>query len=175
MKRPARAKAAAVIILFVLGIFAGQIRHVLDTVRGNVEKGVGITNELRSTVTTIGKLVDTSGLAAQVADLQAKLAAGTASPAQVDELRALVARLRGAPGAPGVPGPAGAPGPPGPAAAAPAPAPATTTTTARSTSTTTATTRPAATTTTTRPGPSSTTTTTRCAISAGGLIRLGCR
>lgn len=151
---PTRSKIAAVVVLFFLGTFAGQIQHLLDSVRGKVEHGTQITNELRSTVTTIGQLVDagTDQLRAQVAELQAKLAAGTATPAQVAELQTLVAKLKAVPGPAGTPGPqgpTGAAGPPGPAAAAPA------------TTTTTGTTGPGGTSTTTRPGTTTTTTTTK--------------
>lgn len=171
---PWRAKVAALIILFVLGTFAGQIRHLLDTVRGKVETGARITDELRTTVTTIGQAVDltSEALRGQIADLQAKLAAGTASPAQVTQLRGLVERLSATParsGPSGPPGPAGAPGPPGP----PPATSSTSTSTATSPGGTTSTTRPPpGTSTTTRPPP--TTTTTRCAVGLGQLLKVGC-
>lgn len=168
MTFPARSKIAAVVLLFFLGTFAGQLRHLLDTVRGKVERGAQITTELRNT--TIDRAGDTAALQAQIADLQTKLLAGTATPDQVESLRALVGRLKGVAGpsgSPGPPGPQGVSGPPGqPAAVVPTTAtgpPATTTT------------RLAPTTTSTRPSPSSSTTTTRCAVGLGALLKVGCR
>lgn len=170
--RPWRAKAAALVVLFFLGTFAGQIHHLLDSVRGKVDRGAKITNEIRETVTTINRAVGETAavLQAQIADLQAKLAAGTATPDQIESLRVLLVRLKAIPGPSGSPGPSGASGsvgPPGPAAAA-----ATSTTAAPGGTATT--TRPAPTTTSTRSSPSSTTTTTRCAVGIGGILRLGC-
>lgn len=157
---PTRSKIAAVLVLFFVGTFAGQLHHLLDTVRGKVETGTRITAELRETVTTINRAVadTTESLRVQVADLQAKLAAGTATPEQIESLAALVGRLKvvtGPAGSPGPVGPAGGVGPPGPPAAAP---PATTTTTPGGATSTTRAPPPSTTTTTTRP---STTTTTR--------------
>lgn len=162
--RTLRSKLAALAVLFFLGTFAGQVQHLLDSVRGKVDRGAQLTGEIRSTVSTIGAAVDgaldgvdgaTAALRDQVAELQAKLAAGTATPGQVVELRSLVERLKSVAGPPGPQGAAGSPGPPGPAAAPagvspsstgpggtttssrPAPAPTTTTTTTRPTTTTT--------------------------------------
>lgn len=175
MTRPWRAKLAALVLLFFLGTFAGQIQHLLDSLRGRVERGTQITNDLRATVTTLGQAVDltSEALRGQVADLQSKLAAGTASPAQVTQLRGLVERLSATPARPGPSGPAGpagAPGPPGP----PPAASSTSTSTATSPGGTSSTTRPppGASTTTTRPPP--TTTTTRCAVGVGRLLKVGC-
>lgn len=177
--RTMRAKLATLAVLFFVGTFAGQIRHVLDSVRGKVEAGRQISDEIRSTVTTLGEAVDgalevvgqtTGDLTNQVADLQAKLASGTATPAQVGELRGLLEQVKTAAGRPGAPGPAGPAGPPGPpVSTSPGPAPSTTSTTAGGT---TSTTRPPMSTTTTRP--TSTTTTTRCTAGVGRLIRIGC-
>lgn len=174
--RPLRAKIAALAVLFFVGTFAGQVQRLLDSVRGKVDRGAEITGEIRSTVSTIGQAVDdveglvgqTAGaLEAKVADLQAKLAAGTATPGQVVELRGLLERTQGRTGAPGPPGPRGAAGPPGPPTTPP---PSTSSTTAGGTSSTT---RPAPpTSTTTRPPP--TTTTTRCMAGVGRLVRIGC-
>lgn len=173
--RPWRAKIAALVVLFFLGTFAGQIHHLLDSLRGKVDRGAKITNEIRETVTTIDRAVGETAavLQAQIADLQAKLAGGTATPDQIESLRGLLARLKAIPGpsgSPGPPGPSGSAGPPGPPAAAAGPS--TTTTTAPGGTTTT--TRPAPTTTSTRPSPSNTTTTTHCAVGIGGILRLGC-
>jgi hypothetical protein len=158
--RTARAKLAALVVLFFLGTFAGQIQHLLDSVRGKVERGAEITGEIRSTVSTIGQVVDDAqgddnstvdALRAQIGELQGKLSAGTATPSQVSQLQGLVERLRtvaGTKGPPGPPGAAGSPGPPGPAAAPTAGA-------------TTSSTGPGGTTSSTRPPTSTTTTTTR--------------
>lgn len=164
-----RAKLAALIVLFFLGTFAGQARHLLDSVRGKIERGTEITNQIRDTVTTISQAVDgtTKALQGQIADLQAKLAAGTATPAQVLQLQGLVERLKvvaGSPGTPGPPGPKGASGPPG----QPAVAASTTTTATTAPGGTTTSTRSASTTTSTRPSPSSTTT-TRCTVGVLGV------
>lgn len=171
---PLRSKVAALIVLFFLGTFAGQINHLIETVRGKVETGTKITNKLVETVTTINQAVAATAdeLRAQIADLQAKLAAGTATPAQVEALQGLVSQLKvvAGPGTPGPPGPAGKGGPPGQPAAAGA-GTTTTTTTPGGTPTST---QPAPTTSSTRPSPSSTTTTTRCAVGVGRLVRLGC-
>lgn len=167
---PWRAKLAALLVLFFLGSFAGQLNRLVEGIRGRVEDGARITGELRSTVSTI-RSVDTSALQAQIADLQARLSAGTATPAQVESLRVLVARLRaaaGGSGATGPPGPPGASGPPGPPAATSPGSGTTTSTTAGGTTTTT---RPG-TTTTSRPTP--TTTTTRCVVGVGRLVKVGC-
>lgn len=174
--KPWRAKIAALIILFVLGTFAGQIQRLLDSVRGKIDRGAQITDDIRATVTTIGQAVDDSvagtraALEAQVADLQAKLASGTATPAQVTQLQGLVERLRTAAGRPGAPGPSGPPGTPGPPGPPPAASSTTSTTVVPGPGGTTTTTRPA-TTTTTR---SSTTTTTRCVAGVGRLLKVGC-
>lgn len=168
---PWRSKVAAVVVLFFFGTFAGQIQHVLDTVRGKVETGTRITEEMRGTV---GQVKDAAtnavdvvaDLTNQIADLQAKLAAGTATPDQVFQLRNLVERLRVA-GSQGPPGPPGQAGPPGPAVAA---TPSSTTT---STGGTTTSSRPTPTTTSTRSSPS-TTSTTRCAVGVGKLLKVGC-
>lgn len=165
MRFPLRSKLAAVVILFFLGISAGQFSKVLETVRGNVERGARITDELRSTVTTL-RQIDTAALEAQIYDLQRILATGTATPAQVSELKGLVSRLKGVQGPAGSTGKAGPPGPAGPAVA---PSSSTTTATSRPGGTT-ATTRPP-TATTTRPA---TTTTTRCAVGVGRLLKVGC-
>jgi hypothetical protein len=174
VNKPLRAKLAALVILFVLGTFAGQIRRVLDSVRGTVDRGARITGEIRSTVSTIGQAVDDSvastraALETQVADLQAKLASGTATPAQVTQLQGLVERLRVTAGRPGPPGPAGPSGAPGP----PPPTTSSSTTTATGPGGTPSTTRPSPTTTTTKPPP--TTTTTRCTVGVGKLLKVGC-
>lgn len=184
--RTARAKLAALAVLFFLGTFAGQIRHVLDTIRGRVDAGAAVVEDFRSTVTTIDQVVNgvtssvsglTDGLQRQIADLQAKLAAGTATPEQVSQLQGLVERLRltaARPGTPGAPGPQGSSGPPGPpgATSSPAPPTATTSTTAGGGPSTTRP-GPGTTTTTTRPR-SSSTTTTRCVAGVGRLVLIGC-
>lgn len=169
---PWRSKVAAVVILFVLGTFAGQIQHLLDSVRGKVEDGARITGELRNTVTTIDRASD--ALRAQVADLQAKLAAGTATPDQVSRLEGLVSSLKGVAGPSGTPGAQGRTGEVGPPGRAVADPPATTTTSTTGPGGSTSTTRPApaSTTTTTRPAP--TTTTTRCTVGVGRLVKIGC-
>lgn len=172
---PLRSKIAALIVLFFLGTFAGQINHLIETVRGKVETGTKITAELRETVTTINQAVAATAdeLRGQIADLQAKLAAGTATPAQVEALQGLVSQLKvvaGPSGAPGPPGPAGKGGPPGQPAAAGAGTTTTTTTPGGTTSST----QPAPTTSSTRPSPSSTTTTTTCAVGLGRLLKIGC-
>lgn len=178
MNKPLRAKLAALIILFVLGTFAGQIRHLLDSVRGTVDRGARITGEIRSTVSTIGQAVDETvagtraALEAQIADLEAKLAAGTATPEQVTRLQTLVERVRAAPGPAGTPGPAGPPGAPGSPGAPPAASSTTNTTATTGPEGSPTTTRPPAATTTTRPAP--TTTTTRCTIGLGQLLKVGC-
>lgn len=180
---PIRSKIAAIIVLFFLGTFAGQLQHLLDSVRGKVDAGTRVTEEVRGTV---GQAKDAAtnavdvvaDLTNQIADLQAKLAGGTATPAQVTQLQGLVERLRtvaGRPGTPGPAGPTGATGPPGPpAATSPAQPPSSSTSTTAGG--TTSTTRPAGTTTTTRrpTGSSSTTTTTRCTAGVGRLVRIGC-
>lgn len=174
--RTLRAKLAALAVLFFLGTFAGQLNNLLDKVRGRVEAGTRITEEMRGTV---GQAADAASnavdvvadLTNQIADLQGKLAAGTATPAQVSQLQGLVERLRvtaARPGTPGPPGPTGASGPPGTTATMVPSPPSTSTTTGVTTSTTG---RPATTTTTT---PRSTTTTTRCVAGVGQLIRIGC-
>lgn len=180
--RTARAKLAALAVLFFLGTFAGQIQHLLDSVRGKVDRGAQITGEIRSTVSTLGDVVgDVQGdvygtaetLRAQIAELQAKLAGGTATPAQVTQLRGLVEQLRaGAKGPPGPPGAAGATGPPGPAAAPTAGVTTSSTGPGGTTSTTRPT--PATTSSTTTTRPTGTTTTTRCLAGLRGLIRVGC-
>lgn len=177
MIRPWRAKLAALVLLFFLGTFAGQIQHLLDSLRGRVDRGARVVEDFRATVTTIAQAVDgtTAQLRAQIADLQAKLASGTATPAQVSQLQGLVERLRaagGQTGAPGPPGPTGAPGPPGPPSTT-APGSSPSTTTATTATTTTTTTRPAPTTSTTGRRPS-TTTTTRCTVGLGQLLKVGC-
>ncbi|HVW33473.1 MAG TPA: hypothetical protein VHL53_13115 [Acidimicrobiia bacterium] len=180
MSRPWRSKLAALVVLFFLGTFAGQAQHLLDALRGRIDRGASVINQVRDTVTTIDRAVtDTADqLRAQVADLQAKLAAGTATPAQIDQLQALVARLRGMPGPPGSQGPTGATGaagPPGPVGTGTPPL--------AGTGGTTTTTRPTPTSTTSRPGPPTTTTTTRtpttttttrCAVGLGQLLKIGC-
>ena len=166
---PWRSKIAAVVVLFFLGTFAGQARQVLDTVRGRVEDGARITGELRTTVSTL-QVLDTAALEGQITELRARLAEGTATPAQVESLRALIGRLQaqtGGSGTQGAPGPPGPSGPPGPPAAEQSSA--TTSTTAGGTTTTS---RPP-TTTTTRSRPS-TTTTTRCVVGVGRLLKVGC-
>lgn len=175
MSSPLRSKVAALIVLFFLGTFAGQINHLIESVRGKVETGAKITNKLVETVTTINQAVAAPAdeLRAQIADLQAKLAAGTATPAQVADLQALVGRLKvvaGPPATPGPPGPAGQGGPPGQSAGVGAGTTTTTTTPGGTTSTT----RPTPTTSSTRPGPSSTTTTTTCVVGFGRLLKIGC-
>lgn len=181
--RPLRAKIAVLLVLFFLGTFAGQIQHLLDSVRGKIDRGAAITGEIRSTVSTIGSVVDgvtgslgglTDGLQRQVAELQAKLAAGTATPDQVSQLQGLVERLRLTAARPGSQGPPGASGPPGPpgATSSPGPPTATTSTTAGGGPSTTRP-GPATTTTTTRPR-SSSTTTTRCVAGVGRLVLIGC-
>lgn len=161
-----RAKVAATIILFFVGLFGGRLADLVHAVGGKVEEGRRVTDQIRATVTTID--LSTAGLEAQIADLQARLATGTATPAQVDNLRGLIARVRAAGGAqggqgpPGPPGPSGPPGPPMPETGG------TTTSTAGGTSTTT---RPP--TATTRPP--ATTTTTRCAVGIGRLLKVGCQ
>ncbi len=165
---PFRSKLAALIVLFFLGTFAGQLRNVLETVRGRVEDGARITEQVRDGVgqandaasNTVDVVAD---LTNQVADLQARLSAGTATPDQVESLRALVVRLQAARG---TPGPAGPTGPPGPAGTSP---PTTAPTATSTTGATTTTTR--APTATTRPP---TTTTTRCTVGLGRLLKVGC-
>lgn len=179
MIRPWRAKLAALVLLFFLGTFAGQIQHLLDSVRGKVEAGRRISDDIRATVTTIGQAVDETvagtraALEAQVADLQAKLAAGTATPEQVSRLQGLLERVRataGRPGPSGPAGPAGAPGPPGP----PPATSSTSTSTATGPEGTTTSTRPPPGGSTTTTKPPSTTTTTRCAVGLGQLLKVGC-
>ena len=166
-----RAKIAAVVVLFFAGTFAGQIRHLLDTVGGKVDRGANIIGQVNETVRGVDRQSD--DLRAQIADLQTRLASGTATPSQVDQLRALVARLKATAGPAGTPGPAGpqgSTGPPGP----PAVVAATSTTTTAPGGTTTTTRAIPATTTTTRAVPSSTTTTTRCTVGLGRLLKIGC-
>lgn len=154
-----RAKLAATIVLFFVGLFGGRLADLVHAVGGKVEEGRRVTDQIRATVTTID--LSTAGLEAQIADLQARLAAGTATPAQIDDLKGLLARLKpsaGPPGPQGQTGATGATGPPGPAVAA---APTTTTTTSPL----------PATTSTTRTAP---TTTTRCILGVGRLARIGC-
>lgn len=156
-----RSRVAALIVLFFLGTFAGQINHLLAGLRGRVDAGRKVTEQIQQTVTTIAAL-DTSGLEARIAELQSKLQAGTATPAQLADLKTLIARQKTVPGPAG---PQGAPGPPGPAVA-------TTTTTGTNPGGTTTSTQPEpATTTTTRPAA---TTTTRCAVGVGKLVKVGC-
>lgn len=172
---PARSKIAALIVLFFLGTIAGQINHLLDTVRGRVEDGTRITAEVRNGVGDIRTAAETaaaeaSALRVELEQLRSQVASGTATPAQVERIESIVKELKTSSGSPGPPGPEGASGPPGPPAAAAA---GTTTTTAAPGGTTT-TTRPAPTTSSTRPSPSSTTT-TRCAVGVGALLKVGCR
>lgn len=165
-----RAKVAATIVLFFLGLFGGRLADLMHAVSGKVDQGRQITDQLRATVTTLEQ-VDTSFLEAQIADLQDRLAAGTASPAQVESLRGLLARVRGAAGGSGGQGPPGPPGPSGPPGPPAATSPGSGTTTPTTAGGTTTTTRPATTTTTTRPPP---TTTTRCVVGVGRLVKVGC-
>ena len=160
----ARSKLAAILVLFFVGLFAGRVADLLHAVSGTVERGTRLTGQLDRTVATIRQL-DTGALEAQIAELRLKLTNGTATPAQVESLKALVARLRASTGPPGTPGPAGPVGPPGTSAGAPS---TTTNTTAPGGTTTSS--RPA-TTTTTRPAP---TTTTRCLVGLGRIAKVGC-
>lgn len=170
--RPWRAKAAALVILFFLGLSAGQFGRILETVRGNVARGIEISDRIGSTVSTL-RQVDTAALEAQIADLQTKLAAGTATPAQVSQLQGLLERVRAVTGRAGTQGPAGPSGPPGPPGATSPAQPDGTSTTSTTAGGTTSTTRPpTATTTTTRPR--NTTTTTRCVVGVGRLLKVGC-
>lgn len=181
MSKPLRAKLAALVVLFFVGTFAGQIRGVMNTMLGRVDRGAQVVDEFKATVTTIGQTIDgvvgglrgtTDAVAGQVADLQAKLADGTATPAQVSQLQGLLEKVRAVAARPGASGPAGPSGPPGPpGATSPAPAQPDGTTTSTTAGGTTSTTRPSATTTTTRPR---NTTTTRCTAGVGRLVRIGC-
>lgn len=165
-----RAKVAATLVLFFVGLFGGRLADLMHAVSGKVDQGRQITDQLRNTVTTL-RQIDTGPLEAQIADLQARLAAGTATPAQVDSLRGLLARVRavtGGSGGQGPPGPPGPSGPPGPPATT---SPGSGTTTSTTAGGATPTTRPA-TTSTTRPAP--TTTTTRCVAGVGRLLKVGC-
>ena len=162
-----RAKLAATVILFFVGLYGGRLADLMNTVGGKVDQGRRVTDQIRATVTTID--LSTAGLEAQIADLQARLAAGTATPAQVDALRGLLARERPATGGSGVTGPPGPPGPSGPPGPPAATSPGSGTTTSTTAGGTTSTTRRS--TTTTRPAP---TTTTRCAVGLGRLLKVGC-
>lgn len=167
---PGLRRAAVVLVLFLLGTFGGQLVAVLETLTGRVEKGAQVAgravdagartlravNDARAA--TDAGLAAIGALKAELATLQSKVRAGTATREEVERVQVVVDRIRevtaagpepgppgpaGAAGAPGAPGPAGPPGNPG------APAPTTTTTV-----------RPAV------------TTTTRCLLAVNAAVRV---
>lgn len=147
--------AAGVLGLFLIGLFSSQFYDLWDRATANIGKGAELAAKLRTDFRNADaaavardaeakRKLDVlearlAPLTAELATLQAKVRAGTATKEDVERVQVVVERIRVVNAETPRAGPAGAPGPPGPAGQPGVPgedAPSTTTTTRATTSTT---------------------------------------